>query len=145
MSDEFIKLFDQLTPLLDSIKNAPPGKPIPPQANPPQGVTDTSAKAYGDAYGQAKDPVKKAVDALTSDQLTALSGLNTDNFHNNNQDGMRTDVINSVLGAWDKSASKYMKSEAQDGDAARSDFKSRLAEFDNAIKTHGMTPVTPDQ
>lgn len=90
----------------------------------------------------AKTVIEDYVKTLTATEIGYLSGLG---FTAPNDDKKkRTDVVNSVLSSWDKSASKYMKQELAAGDAAASTLKSRLDEYDTAIRTQGKTPVKPD-
>lgn len=142
-STTFIDMFVDLNASLDAIKKAAAtGTPTPPQAKSP-GVTDNGAKAYGDAYGKAKGIVQKVTDALGPEQVEGLSGLG---FNKPSDDkAKRTDILNSVMAAWDKAASSYMKNQPATGDSARDGLKARLDEFDKA--TGGPKPrpqVKPD-
>lgn len=117
--------------------------------------TDSSGNVSVDSSGQpnqvttvqkgSTDIIKAVTDGLSSDQLGYLSGLATDSFNNNDEDGMRTDVLNSAYSAWDKSAAAYMKADTSGGDSARSDLQSRLQEFDSAVQGQGDPAVSPDQ
>lgn len=132
----------KLTTFLDDVKGeSSKGRPLPDSLKAP-GVTDAGAKAYGDAYGKAKEEIKRVTDSLTPQEIDFLSGLG---FTNPSDEAKkRTDVLNSALTAWDKAASAYMKQAGAQGDAARADMKKRFAEFDDAIFTKGKTPVKPD-
>ena len=148
----FSDLYDPLARLLDQIRTeGPKGKPLPKKSAsgkplpilPPHGVTDTSAKAYGITNNKATTVIKPIVDQLSDEAVGFLSGLGfTDP---NDVVKQRTDVVNSIHAAWDKSASEYMKLKTSAGDSARTDMANRLQEFDTAIITLGVTPVTPDQ
>lgn len=162
---EFSKLYDQLTALLDNIKNAAPqGKSLPDSAHAEPGTTDTGAKAYGEALSgvtkytkdadnnvvstekvskSVQDIIKPVTDALSPTQVGYFSGLNfTDP---KDVDKQRTDVVHALQTAWDASASKYMKNAQSDGDSLRPKLLARLQEFDTAVQTLGKTPVKPDQ
>ena len=139
----FANTYSELSELLDGIKKAAPtGKPTPPQAKSP-GVTDEGAKAYGNAYGKAKAVLQKAADALTPEQVNAMSGLG---FTKPADDkAKRTDIVNSALTAWDKSASSYMKNQQAAGDTARTALQARLNESDKSIAgPQPRPPVKPD-
>lgn len=151
----FAGLYTELKALLDKVRNG--GK--------------DAAKAYSDAqsgkleYGKdpdgkvkigsngqpsevkviekgAKAIIEGHVNSLSPEHIGYLSGLG---FTAPNDDKKkRTDIVNSVLSAWDKPAAKYMKQELSAGDGAVPAFKQRLEEFDTAIRTQGKTPVKPD-
>lgn len=86
--------------------------------------------------------VQDYVATLSAEQISYLSGLKFTAPGDDKKS--RTDVVNSILTAWDKAASKYMKQENSAGDANVPALKNRLAEFDTAIRTKGKTPVKPD-
>ena len=140
----FMSLQPTLDGLLDQIaREAHKGKPIPKQAKAPPGVTDTGAKAYGESYNKAKEVVTNFVAGLTPDDLESLSGMG---FTDPNDDAKkRTDVVNTVMSAWDRSASNYMKMDIISGDAGKSSLQFRLQELDAAIQDPSTYAVTPDQ
>jgi len=140
----FESAYNPLVVQLDSIRAAAPtGKPVPAAAKAAPGTTDAGAKAYGDAYKKAKDILQKVVDGLTAEDVNFLDGLGFANP--NDEKKKRTDVLNSALAAWDKPASKYMKSALGEGDGLKPELLNRLKEFDTAIRTQKKTPVKPDQ
>lgn len=156
ISRRFSFLYPQLSALLDKIKNVSGKDAASAYSDASSGKMEYGKDAKGKvkvgADGQpadvkvvekgAKDVIKELVDQLSPQEIGYLSGLN---FTAPNDDKKkRTDVVNSVLTAWDKSAAKYMKQERAAGDAARKDLQARLAEFDTAIRTQGKTPVKPD-
>lgn len=106
-------------------------------------VNAAAGKAYGDGYSKAKDILKPVVDKLSPDQVNFLSGLG---FTAPNDDKKkRTDILNSVVSAWDAPAAHYMKGETGAGDKGKSALFDRLQQFDDALSTQGKTPVPPDK
>jgi hypothetical protein len=140
----FGALFTGLSTQLDMVRiEAPKGKPIPPAAKAEPGTTDTGAKAYGDARKKANDDVKKMVDSLSTAQVMSLIGLGFTSPGDDKKN--RTDIVNTVMSAWDKVASKYMKNALTEGDSLRANLRNRLQELDVAISTNGATAVKPDE
>lgn len=128
--ETFSDLQPQLESLLSAIATAAP-----------KGTKD-AGKAYSDSYNKAKDVVGKHVAKLTPDEVDwAWKGLELDTP----ADKRPTDVINSVVAAWDKSAAKYMRNNTGEGDSNKAALSSRLQEFDTAISSQGGTPVKKDE
>jgi len=106
-------------------------------------VSTAAGKAYGDGYTKAKDVLKPVVDKLSPDQVNFMAGLG---FTAPNDDAKkRTDILNSVMSAWDAPAAHYMKGETGAGDKGKSALYDRLQEFDTALETQGKTPVSADK
>jgi hypothetical protein len=106
-------------------------------------VSTAAGKAYGEGYTKAKEALKAVVDKLTPDQVNFMSGLG---FTNPGDDAKkRTDILNSVVSAWDAPASKYMKGQTGEGIKGKAAMYTRLQQFDDALETQGKTPVPPDK
>jgi hypothetical protein len=133
---------------------------------PPLFITDMGATAYGNAgggtttYGSAPDPstgqptvqsqtdgakqiIQKFVATLTTTQVGYLSGIG---FSGSpapapppTLSSQQNDVANAVYGAWDKSASAYMKNDNSTGDTEKAALKTLLGQYDTAIQTLGKT------
>jgi len=143
VGNNFQSQYNALCAQLDKIKvQAPQGKPAPVAAKAPPGTTDAGASAYGVAYNEASKLLKAVVDGLTPEGVQSLSGIG---FSSPGDDAKsRGDILNSILSTWDASASKYMKNQSGDGDAARPALLQRLKEFDSAIASNGTAAVAPD-
>lgn len=139
----FRSLYDPLVALLNSIKSAASqGNSLPASTGAQPGTTDTGAKAYGEAHGKASDAIKQAAATLSPDQVDFLSGLGfTDP---SDVDKKRTDILNSLLSAYDAPAAKYMKNLTGDGDGLLPALKQRLIDFDAAVNSQAKVPVSPD-
>jgi hypothetical protein len=126
----FEELNTQLVVLLNDIKTQAP-------------LSSTSGPAaYGTDYGKAKALIQSLVDSLSPTDIGYFVGLKftspTDDKSN------RTDVVNSIISAWDAAAAKYMKGQVSAGDALALMLLARLKQFDVAVQTAGKTSVPPD-
>jgi len=153
-AQSFLDLYSPMSALLDTIKSeaakgdkegptayaqASSGKPKLGADGQP--VKGTDGKVVKDKKG-ASDYVDGVVSTLSTEQLNwAWTGLGLTSA----QDKRAKDVVGSVVSAWDRAASKYMKKDNGGGDAERSKFKDRLKEFDTAISSKGATPVKKDE
>lgn len=90
-----------------------------------------------------KDFIKPFVDSLTPEEVQWFAGLN---FTDANDDAKkRTDIVNTIVAAWDKAAGKYMNQDIGGGDALRDGLVQRLQQLDATLSSRGQTPVAPDQ
>ena len=140
----FANTYAALLGLIVKIQNvAGTGNPIPASIGAPAGATDASAAAYGTAYGDAKTEITSLVTGFANSEILYFSGLEFTTP--NNVASCRTDVINSVISAWDKAAASFMKNDTKDGNAGKVTLLSRLEAFDATYQTAGKVPIAPDK
>lgn len=136
------RVLSTLNSLLDQVqKTARTGKPIPARLGAAPGTTDSSAMAYGEAYGKAREVINVTCAGLSLEELSYLPAVAT-SF---GLVAQRNDVANVVLSAWDRSASAYMKGDLDAGNEFRSALEARIHELDAAILTQGVRPASPEK
>lgn len=106
----------------------------------PKGMKEAFT-AYGEAWKAAKKTIEDRVRKLTPEELGwAWKGLEL----SSPGDKHVSDVTDSIMLAWDKAASKYVKNEVLAGDAEAAKILPRLQEFDSSLSSKGAFFVKKD-
>lgn len=100
---------------------------------------------YANNWRKAQQMTENFVNSLSKEHIKLLVYGITDNNMSKELSKLKTTLSNSVLAAWDKAASKYMRNATQESAKEKKNFINRMTEFDTSMSSIEHTPPSPDE
>jgi hypothetical protein len=98
--------------------------------------------SYVENWREAKSILEKIIKNLSDEREKLI----WDGLQLKKSDDHKADIVNSLMGAWDKVASKIMKhAKSEDITKEKEKLYHRLSEFNDTIFTNGRLKITKDQ